>query len=75
MPIIQVNLPRAQKRRIEKTLAKTKDKLTAVRCQILLLLNQTYSAKTVAEMVCCVRATVYRTVYRFEELGEDSLND
>ena len=41
----------------------------------MLLLHEGYPVSEVASRVGCVRATVYRTVYRFEELGENSLRD
>jgi len=41
----------------------------------MLLLHDGLRASEVAESVGCVRATVYRTVYRFEELGEEAIYD
>lgn len=41
----------------------------------MLLLHEGLGASEIAERVGCVRATVYRTVYRYQNLGEDSLYD
>lgn len=72
---IVVCLPRAQRRRIERVYRKTPSRIEAVRCRVLLLLHQGHGASEVAQQVDCVRATVYRTVYRFEALGEGALQD
>lgn len=72
---IDVSLPRGQRRRMQKVLRKTKSRIEALRARVLLLLHEGYAASEVAERADCVRATVYRTVYRFEELGEASLHD
>lgn len=72
---IALDLYRAQRRRIERRFRKTPDKIEAMRCRILLLLNAGHSASNIADRVECARATVYRTLYRFEELGEDGLSD
>lgn len=72
---LRVSMPRAQRRRLEKVWRKTPSRIEALRCRILLLLSQGRSATEVAGMAGCVRATVYRTVYRFAELGEDAVRD
>jgi len=72
---IVLDLYRAQRRRIERRFRKTRDQIEATRCRILLLLNSGYSASSTSQMVGCARATVYRTMYRFEELGEAGLSD
>ena len=72
---IALDLYRAQRRRIERRLRKTRDQIEATRCRILLLLDADHSVKTIVERIACARATVYRTVYRFEELGEAGLID
>jgi transposase len=72
---IALTLPRQQRRRIECRFRKTQDKFEAMRCRILLLLNAGHSVVDISERVDCVRATVYRTLYRFEELGEAGLSD
>lgn len=72
---ITLDLYRAQRRRIERRLRKTSDKFEAMRCRILLLIDAGYPVRDISERVNCVRATVYRTLYRFEELGEEGLSD
>ena len=72
---IEVCIPRAQRRRIQALLRKTKSRIEALRARVLLLLNKGYSAAEVATIAGCVRTTVYRTVYRFEALGEQGLRD
>ena len=72
---IEVFLERAQRRRLQKTLRKTQSRIEALRCRVLLLLHDGNGASEVATLVGCVRASVYRTVYRYEELGEDSIFD
>jgi transposase len=56
-------------------LRKSKSRVEALRCRIMLLLHERAPVVEVAQMVGCVRATVYRTVYRFEALDEASLVD
>lgn len=56
-------------------LRKTASRIEAMRCRVLLLLHQGRAAAEVAAFVDCARATVYRTVYRYEELGEASIAD
>ena len=72
---IEVFLERAQRGRLQKTLRKTQSRIEALRCRVLLLLHDGNGASEVATLVGCVRASVYRTVYRYEELGEDSIFD
>ena len=72
---IVVCLPRPQRRRMQRLYRKTKSRLESTRCRVLLLLHAGLGASEVAYTVDCVRATVYRTVYRFEELGEAGLHD
>jgi len=43
--------------------------------RVLLLVDESLPAAAVAVFADCVRATVYRTIYRFEDLGEDGLLD
>lgn len=73
--MIHVRLYRAQRRRIEIYHKKTKSRIKATRCRILLLLNEGKTVKYVSAMVGCVRATVYHTIYRFEDQGEDCIYD
>lgn len=56
-------------------LQKTRCRIEALRARVLLLLHGGYDPSVVAEMTGCARATVYRTVYRFEDLGEGGLVD
>ncbi len=72
---IEIYLARSQRRRMQKLLRKTKSRIEALRARVLLLLHEGCAASDVATRVGCVRATVYRTVYRFDELGEVSLHD
>lgn len=72
---IELSLPRGQRRRMHMLVRKTKSRIEALRARVLLLLHEGYAASEVATRVGCVRATVYRTCYRFEELGEDGLRD
>ena len=72
---MEVSLPRAQRRRMQTMLRKTKSRVEALRCRIMLLLHERAPVVEVAQMVGWVRTTVYRTVYRFEALDEASLVD
>jgi transposase len=72
---ITLNLYRAQRRRIERRMCKTKERFEAARCRILLLLHAGHAVTEIAGWLDCARATVYRTLYRFEELGEAGLSD
>jgi len=72
---IHVRLPRAQLRRMRRRLRKTRCRIEALRCRVLILLHEGFSAGSVSEVTGCVRAMVYRTLYRFEDLGEDGLRD
>jgi transposase len=72
---VAIRMYRAQRRRVEKRLRHTRCRIEALRCRILLLLDARKSVVSVAAIAGCVRATVYRTVYRFEDLDEDALVD
>lgn len=67
---IQVKLRVAQRKKIEKFMKRTSSRISALRCRILLLLHRGVSAQETAAICGCARATVYRTLYRFNELGE-----
>jgi len=56
-------------------LRKTRSRIEALRARVLLLLDEGVVPGVVADMAGCARATVYRTLYRFEDLGEDALLD
>ena len=70
---IEVHLPRAQRRLLLRVTRKSRCALEVQRARIMLLLHEAVPVAEVARMVGCVRATVYRTVYRYEELGEESI--
>ena len=72
---IEVFLPRAQRQRFKRMLRKTRSRIEALRCRVLLLLHEQRPVSEVATLVGCVRATVYRTAYRYEEMGEASVID
>lgn len=72
---ITLSLCRSQRRRIQRKLRKTQSRIEALRCRVLLLLHERFVVAEIAERVGCVRATVYRTLYRFEDLGEAGLED
>jgi winged helix-turn helix protein len=72
---ISLRLDRGQRRRMTRLLRKTRSRIEALRARILLLLDEGVVPGVVAELAGCARATVYRTLYRFEDLGEDALLD
>lgn len=72
---IVIVLTRPQRRRIQRRLAKTRCRIEALRSRIVLLLAEGSPVSEVARIVGCARATVYYTLYRFEDAGEDGLVD
>lgn len=72
---VAIRLYRAQRRRIERRFRKTREQIEAMRCRILLLCASGQPVNAIAHLVGCARATVYRTIYRFEELGEVGISD
>ncbi len=72
---ISLRLDRGQRRRMQRILQKTRSRIEALRARVLLLLHGGDEPSEVAVLAGCARATVYRTVYRFEDLGEDRLLD
>ena len=60
---------------MKRLLHKTPSRIEALRARVLLLLHGGLDPSEVATIAGCARATVYRTVYRFEDLGEDGLLD
>ena len=72
---ISLRLDRGQRRRMKRLLQKTRSRIEALRARVLLLLHEGVVPGVVAEMTGCARATVYRTLYRFEDLGEEALFD
>jgi predicted transcriptional regulator len=72
---IDFSLYRAQRRRIERRFRKSKDTIESLRCRIILLLDKKMKVFHISEGLGCVRATVYRTLYRFQDMGELGLED
>ncbi|MDJ0892577.1 MAG: IS630 family transposase [Gammaproteobacteria bacterium] len=72
---IEVSVVRAQRRRMQRQLRKTKSRIEALWTRMLPLLHEGYTVSAVASLVGCVRATVYRTVYCFEALRQEALRD
>ena len=72
---ISLRIDRGQRRRMKRLLQKTCSRIEALRARILLLLHGGHEPSKVAVLAGYARATVYRTVYRFEDLGEDGLLD
>jgi transposase len=72
---IRVQLNVAQQFEITVMMRKTKSRIEAQRCRIVLLLAQGESPAAVHRRVGCVRSTVYMTLYRFEDAGIDGLRD
>jgi len=75
MKTVLVELDALQRGRIERLFRQTRSRVEAKRCRILLLLDRGCSAREVVERTGCVRATVYRTVDRWENEGEAGLVD
>lgn len=73
--VLPFSLYRAQRRRLERIVRKERDALVVQRARILLLVAQLRLVCLVVERVGCARASVYRTLERFERLGEDGLFD
>lgn len=72
---IEVSLPRGQRRRPQQVVRNTRSRIEALRARVLLLLDEGLAVSEVALRVDCARATVYRTVYRFEAYGEEAARD
>ena len=72
---IKVEVPDAQHREIEMMMRKTKSRVEALRCRIVLLLAQGLAVGEVSRVAGCVRSTVYRVLYRFEDDGITGLID
>ena len=75
MKRIVINLPRPVKRRLQRTVKKTKDAELRDRCRIILLYNEGLGCNAIAEKVGRVPATVVRVANRFLRDGEDGLQD
>ena len=72
---IEAHLLRPQRRRLVRMTRKSRCVLEVERARIMLLLHEGIPVVEVARMVGWVRATVYRTVSRYEELSEESVRD
>lgn len=72
---IGLSLSVSQRRKIRTMECRTKSRVEALRCRILLLLESDVSVAAISTMLGCVRSTVYMTLYRFEEDGMDGLLD
>lgn len=75
MQRILIDLPRHVKRRIERTMKKTRDADLYKRCRIVLLYNEGYGCDTISQTVGCVPATAVRVANRFLQMGEAGLED
>ncbi len=72
---IVLRLSRHVKRRIQRTMKKTKEADLRDRCRIVLFYNEGYGCVTIAKLVGCVPATAVRVVNRFLQYGEEGLED
>jgi transposase len=72
---IRVRLGTEQQYEIAKMMQKTKSRVEALRCRIILLLADGESPGEVQKRAGCVRSTIYTTLYRFEDEGIDGLRD
>lgn len=72
---IRIQLSRSQRSELEGMMRRTKSRIEAQRCRIILLLAQGDSPSEVKAKVGCVRSTVYMTLYRFEDEGSAGLWD
>lgn len=75
MRTVLVSLNKTQRRQVECMYRETANRVEAKRCRILLLLAQGFGVSEVVERIGCVRATVYRTLYRWQDDGEAGLLD
>ena len=72
---IGLSLSDSQRRMIQSMKRKTRSRVEAMRCRIILLLDDGEAVSRLSAMVDCVRSTVYTTLYRFEDEGMDGLLD
>lgn len=75
MEKIVLRLPRPVKRRIQRTMKKTRDVQLYNRCRIVLLYSEGYGCDKIAEKVGSVPATAVRVANRFLRSGEEGLLD
>ena len=64
---IGLSLSDSQRRMIQSMKRKTRSRVEAMRCRIILLLDDGEAVSRLSAMVDCVRSTVYTTLYRFED--------
>lgn len=72
---ILVSLGEWQLQSLEALRRKTSSRVEARRCRMILLLADGRTVREVCDTVDCVRSTVYRTLYQFEDHGLDGLRD
>lgn len=72
---IKVEVANVQRWAIEAMMRKTKSRVEALRCRIIMLLSQGLPVAEVTRVAGCVRSTVYTTLYRFEDDGLAGLAD
>ena len=72
---LPLSLYRAQRRRLERIVRKERDAQVVQRARIVLLAAQLRLVCLVVDKVGCARASVYRTLERFADRGEDGLAD
>ncbi|MDD1748280.1 MAG: IS630 family transposase [Methanothrix sp.] len=70
---IILQLPRAQRRRLERQSARTRDKVEFRRCRIILQWGAGQTPEQIAHGLGCAICTVYRTVSAFRQQGEAAL--
>ena len=75
MTKVHISLLPSQRSDILELMYRTTNKYEALRCRIILLLDGRQSVNEVAMLAGCARATVYRTIYRFEDHGLAGLVD
>ena len=72
---IVVKLPRPVRRRLEKSMRKTRDAAYRTRARIVLLFGKGWTSPRIAEALGCAPATAVRVIHRFLEDGEEGLLD
>lgn len=75
MNSICVQLAPVQRAEIQNLMNRTRSRVEAQRCRIILLLDLGKTVLEVERIVGCVRSTVYTTLHRFEDMGNDGLLD
>jgi putative transposase len=75
MSSVKLSITEGQQLEVEQMMRKTKSRVQARRCRIVLLLARGHRVQEVQDKVGCVRSTVYHTLYRFEDAGPMGLRD